>query len=299
MARGVDLSKYNGNCNLLEAKKSGVEFVILKAGSGASGEDPYWVINYKKAKKANLGVGAYWYLYATSVNSAIKEAKMFLKSLKGMQFDYPVYLDMEDKCQAKLGNKLRTDIAVAFCNTIEKEGYYVGIYSMKSWFDTNFDMNRLSKYDLWIARWGSNSHGYKGKENVGMWQYTNRGRWNGIPNTGEGGVDSNISYKNYPNIIKNAGLNNYRKVKNMNSKVNDTQYEEVNENDRIKPKVVLYYGEGDKDTAVLLAKLLGGLPVYKDDGTRTKKDFDIKYVGGPQQGKNRRESAKYAFNKYL
>lgn len=38
--------------------------------------------------------------------------------------------------------------------------------------------------------------------------------------------------------------------------------------------------------------------VNEDDGIRTKKDFDIKYVGGPQQGRNRRELSKYAFNKY-
>ncbi len=49
---GVDISKYNGRCNMDLAKESGLSFVILKAGSGYSGEDPYWVRNYNACKKA-------------------------------------------------------------------------------------------------------------------------------------------------------------------------------------------------------------------------------------------------------
>lgn len=66
--------------------------------------------------------------------------------------------------------------------------------------------------------------------------------------------------------------------------------------EKYRPPVVLYLNEGDKDVAILLGKLLD-LPVHRDDGTRTKENYDIKYVGG--QGKNRRETAKYVFNTYL
>lgn len=209
--RGVDISKYNGRCDFEVAKKSGLDFVIIKAGSGFSGEDPKWVEYYNKAKRAGLKVGAYWYCYATTIESARKEAKMFLHSLEGMKFDYPVYLDLEDlKCQGRLTKKGRTDIAVEFLSILEKKGYYVGIYSMKYWFDCKFDMERLSRFDIWIARWGSKSHGYVGKGLVGMWQYTNHGKWKGIGNTGEGGVDSNISFIDYPEIIVEGGFNGYR-----------------------------------------------------------------------------------------
>ena len=115
---GVDMSKYNGRCNMDLAKESGLSFVILKAGSGYSGEDPYWVRNYNACKKAGLGVGAYWYCYATNVDEALREADMFIHSLEGMEFDYPVYLDMEDKCQSRLGNDLRTRIAYAFMKRV-------------------------------------------------------------------------------------------------------------------------------------------------------------------------------------
>lgn len=210
---GVDISKYNGRCNMDLAKESGLSFVILKAGSGYSGEDPYWVRNYNACKKAGLGVGAYWYCYATNVDEALREADMFIHSLEGMEFDYPVYLDMEDKCQSRLGNDLRTRIAYAFMKRVESSGYYVGLYTMKSWLDNSFDMERLKEFDLWVARWSSRGHGYKGPGLVGMWQYTNRGHFKGIGTTSEGGSDANVAYIDYPTIIKKKGLNNYRKKK--------------------------------------------------------------------------------------
>nr|WP_314495669.1 glycoside hydrolase family 25 protein [uncultured Peptostreptococcus sp.] len=210
---GVDISKYNGRCNMDLAKESGLSFVILKAGSGYSGEDPYWVRNYNACKKAGLGVGAYWYCYATNVDEALREADMFIHSLEGMEFDYPVYLDMEDKCQSRLGNDLRTRIAYAFMKRVESSGYYVGLYTMKSWLDNSFDMERLKEFDLWVARWSSRGHGYKGPGLVGMWQYTNRGHFKGIGSTSEDGSDANVAYIDYPTIIKKKGLNNYRKKK--------------------------------------------------------------------------------------
>lgn len=209
---GIDISKYNGRCDMEAAKKAGVQFAVLKAGSGYSGEDPYWVKNYNSCKKAGLGVGAYWYCYATTVDEALKEADMFLHSLEGMQFDYPVYLDMEDKCQSRLGNDLRTRIAYAFMKRVESRGYYVGLYSMKSWLDNKFDMSRLKDFDLWVARWSSRHHGYNGPGLVGMWQYTNKAHFKGIGSTSEGGVDANVAYLDYPTIIKKNGLNNYVKV---------------------------------------------------------------------------------------
>ena len=208
---GIDISKYNGSCDMLAAKAEGIKFVIIKAGSSYSGQDPNWVKNYKACKKAGLGVGAYWYSYAVTVEEAKREADMFLDCLEGMQFDYPVYLDMEDKCQAKLSKELRTRIAKTFLKRVESAGYYVGLYSMKSWFDDYFNMEELKEFDLWIARWFSKTHGYNGPGLVGMWQYSNKAHFNGIGTTSEGGVDANLAYIEYPIIIKKKGLNNYKK----------------------------------------------------------------------------------------
>ena len=92
---GLDLSKHNGTIDFDEIKKNN-SFVILRAGYGTSTKDPKFEEYYKQAKAAGLKVGAYWYSYALNVNDAKTEAKKCLEVIKGKQFEYPIYIDMED-----------------------------------------------------------------------------------------------------------------------------------------------------------------------------------------------------------
>ncbi|MDY6066040.1 MAG: cell wall-binding repeat-containing protein [Finegoldia sp.] len=212
--KGVDLSRYNGNVNLDEAKrKNAVDFVILKAGSGVNPKDSgngfvnAFETNYKKAKKAGLNVGAYWYLYASNIEEAKEEANLFLEQLCGKQFEYPVFLDFEDPSQRGISKKTKTDMALAFMDILEKNGYYTGIYSSASWLNNEFETARLADYDKWVAHWGVEKPGIN--QDYGLWQTTNKAKVAGIPSTSEGGVDFNYSYKDYPAIIKAAHLNNF------------------------------------------------------------------------------------------
>lgn len=206
--QGADLSKFNRNVNMKLAKQNGMDFVILKAGSGYSGEDPKFQQNYNNAKAAGLNVGAYWYSYAVNVEEAKEEAVRFMKILGKKQFEYPVYLDFEDPSQRKIPKKTKTDMAIAFMSILEKNGFYTGLYSSGSWINNQFERERLKDYDIWIAHWHvTNPNCYT--PDYGMWQFTNKSKIKGVPDTGEGGVDMNYSYKNYPKIIKNAKLNNF------------------------------------------------------------------------------------------
>lgn len=206
--QGADISKYNGNVNMKLAKQNGMDFVILKAGSGYSGEDSKFQQNYRNAKAAGLNVGAYWYSYAMSVEEAKEEAVRFMKILGKKQFEYPVYLDFEDPSQRRIPTKTKTDMAIAFMSILEKNGYYTGLYSSGYWINNQFEKNRLKDYDIWIAHWHVTSPNCF-TQDYGMWQFTNKSKIKGVPDTGEGGVDMNYSYKNYPKIIKNAKLNNF------------------------------------------------------------------------------------------
>lgn len=206
--QGADISKYNGNVNMKLAKQNGMDFVILKAGSGYSGEDSKFQQNYRNAKAAGLNVGAYWYSYAMSVEEAKEEAVRFMKILGKKQFEYPVYLDFEDPSQRRIPTKTKTDMAIAFMSILEKNGYYTGLYSSGYWINNQFEKNRLKDYDIWIAHWHVTSPNCFTPD-YGMWQFTNKSKIKGVPDTGEGGVDMNYSYKNYPKIIKNAKLNNF------------------------------------------------------------------------------------------
>lgn len=206
--QGADLSKFNRNVDMKLAKKNGMDFVILKAGSGYSGEDPKFQQNYNNAKAAGLNVGAYWYSYAVNVEEAKEEAVRYMKILGKKQFEYPVYLDFEDPSQRKIPKETKTDMAIAFMSILEKNGFYTGLYSSGSWINNQFERERLKEYDIWIAHWHvTRPNCYT--PDYGMWQFTNKSKIKGVSDTGEGGVDMNYSYKNYPKIIKNAKLNNF------------------------------------------------------------------------------------------
>lgn len=206
MTNGIDVSKHQGNIDWNKVKKSGVKFAMLRAGYGRflSQKDPSFDKNYENAKKAGIAVGAYWYSYAKSIDDAKREADTFLKIIKGKQFEMPVAFDIEEKSQAQKGRAFVSSLIKAFCERVENAGYFVCIYASKSWFDNYIDDECKRLYDTWLARWGA-APDYNGK--IGMWQNSSSGRISGI----SGRCDTDIAYKDYPSIMKQYGLNGYKK----------------------------------------------------------------------------------------
>ena len=205
---GIDISKWQSGFNFDRAIDEGVKFVILR-GAYTVYKDTSFEAFYEACKARNLPVGVYLYSMATNVAEAKKEAEFLIKNvLAGKTFEYPIYMDVEDHTQRSLGKKLLTDIIVAFCETLEKAGYYVGIYSSASFFGTYMDESRLVNYDKWVAQWSTKCT-YTG--NYGMWQFggeTNQIRTNKIAGVT---CDQDYALKDYPSIIKNAGLNGFSK----------------------------------------------------------------------------------------
>lgn len=196
VAKGIDVSTFQGTIDWEKVKADGVKFAIIRGGYGRHGIDERFEQNYKNAKKAGVPVGVYHYSYATTVANAKEEAALVLSYLKGKQFEYPVVFDIEDETQRSLSKSLLTDITKAFCESVEKSGYYVCIYSSKAFLTSKLDMKKLSRYDVWVAQWNKTCT-YKG--DYGMWQYSDNGKVNGI----SGNVDLDNAYKDYPSIIKN------------------------------------------------------------------------------------------------
>ena len=206
MTKGIDVSKHQGAVDWKKVKKSGVDFVMIRAGYGKyeSQKDSMFEKNYSGAKAAGLSVGAYYYSYAKSKTDAKKEAELFLKYTNGKQFDMPLALDIEEKSQSDKGKAFVSDIVRTFCETLEKGGKYVSVYANKYWLDNFVDDDCKRRYDIWLAQW-TNKPSYKGA--YGMWQNSSSGSVNGIA----GRVDTDIAYKDYPKIIKGEGLNGYSK----------------------------------------------------------------------------------------
>lgn len=215
MKFGIDISRWQGDFNFSRAiKEDKIEFVIIKGGGGDDGlyVDSKFARNYKEAKKHGLPVGVYWFSKAVSVADAKKEAEYFINNcLKGKQFELPIYFDVETTDQARLGKKELTDIALAWLETVQSAGYWVGIYSYISYITDYLDDSRLQGYAHWVAQWAKECK-YVGKPGVfGMWQFG--GETNVIRSNKIAGqvVDQNYMLVDYPTLIKKANLNGFSK----------------------------------------------------------------------------------------
>lgn len=207
---GIDVSHWQGNFSFKKARAEGVKFAIIKAGGGDAGlyQDSKFNTYYEEAKSFGLGVGAYFFGQAFSVEQAQKEADKFISILKGKQFDYPVYYDVEAK-MLNQNKQALTDVICAFCDRVEKAGYFVGIYSSEAVFNSSVDDTRLARYAHWVAKWSANEpkmH-YSGKP--GMWQYGGEKNYLRSNRIASVVCDQDYCYVNYPAAIKNAGLNGY------------------------------------------------------------------------------------------
>ena len=205
MTYGIDVSKHQG---VIDWSKVKTDFAILRAGFGryTSQKDPLFERNYAGAKAAGIPVGAYWYSYAKSAEKAREEAKACLQVLQGKQFEFPIYFDIEDSTQGSLGKTVLTAMCEAFCDTLEKAGYFAGVYASTYWFTSKLDHARLvGKYTIWLADYRA---GYNKTLKRDMHQYTSNGHVDGI----SGRVDRNTCTRDFPGIIKKAGLNGFDKA---------------------------------------------------------------------------------------
>ena len=243
---GIDVSKWQGNFDFAAAKEQGVKFVILR-GAYHKTKDTKFEQFYTSCKSLNLPVGVYQYSMARTVAEAKAEAEyLYQNCLKGKRFEYPIYIDIEDKTQLALPKKLLTDIAVAWCECLEAKGFYVGIYAGQYQFRDNMDDSRLKSYSHWIPQWGAKCT-YDDNSVLDMWQFG--GEVNKLRSNVIAGVvtDQNYAYKDFPAIIKAKKLNGYnssatvQKVPASNASTPQTVFKE---GDRITLKSGAKYSNG-------------------------------------------------------
>lgn len=203
--KGIDVSEHQGNINWSHVKCDGIQFAIIRAGYGKElfQKDKQFENNYAGCKSNSVPCGVYWYSYAKTVEEAKKEAQTCLQVIAGKTLEYPVYFDLEEPSQFALGMKVCSDIVQAFCDEIEKAGYFAGLYCSTYYLNKYISDSVRKKYTLWVAEYNSVCN-YTGQH--GMWQKSSKGSVYGI----NGNVDMDECYIDYPTIIKNAGLNGFK-----------------------------------------------------------------------------------------
>ena len=172
--KGVDISYCQQNIDCSALKSVGVKFAIIRAGIGTR-TDSLLDTHVRGCAENGIAYGFYWYSVASSVQAAKAEAAACLKAIE--KYDrpkYPVFFDMEEQSQIdKLDSKTRTDMALAFCEEIERGGYPAGVYANPSWLECYYEKDRIvGKYDIWLAHW-TNDPSYPSKYDYGqtMWQW--------------------------------------------------------------------------------------------------------------------------------
>lgn len=197
---GIDVSEWQGNINW-GAVKTAKYFAIIRAGWGSGGVDKFYQQNYNGAKAAGVKLGAYLYSYANSVGDAQAEANHFISLLRGKQFEWPVYYDIEEGSIFNRG--IQNDIARSFCSILEANRFYCGIYSSASRLNSQFAADVKQKYSIWVAHWGVPAPSYYGTYHI--WQ---RSESEGCPGIA-GNVDQDIGYIDFEPVMKKAHLNGY------------------------------------------------------------------------------------------
>lgn len=195
---GIDVSKYQGKIDWEKVAADGVEFVFLRLGlrgyeSGKLVEDETFQANIQGALAHGIKVGVYFFSQAITVEEAVEEANFVLERIAPYQINCPVVFDVEKVGDSsarmnQLTAQERTDVTIAFLDTIEAAGYKSMFYHNMETALILLELERLQNYDRWFAYYGEElyyPYAY------GVWQYSEKGSVAGI----KGEVDMNIAFE--------------------------------------------------------------------------------------------------------
>ena len=206
--KGIDVSSWNGTINWKTVSNYGMGFAILRITEKGNKVDSTFEANYKGCIDNKIPVGVYKYSYATNVSEIRYEANVVVKTMNKRKLDYPVFLDIEDKCQENLSKDLMLKMIKAFRSIIVKAGYKFGIYCSYSWYQNKLPED-AKKYDCWVANYpkpqldnGTLQERLRVPASTGVigWQYSPKSVIPGIPTK----TDRSVFYKDYSKSSTNS-----------------------------------------------------------------------------------------------
>lgn len=198
---GIDVSSYQGSINWNSVANDGISFAFLRIGGqyyrqeGGFYKDNYFEKNYTGAQNAGLDTGVYFFSQAITPEEAREEALWVVAQLKGRGLQLPIVYDLEDPADdsrfhlANLNRQQVTELCLAFCETIEANGYDAMVYTNPDWIWNRLYLDQLSSYPLWLAHYTSAALP-SASDNWKAWQYTSSGSVKGI----NGKVDMNVMW---------------------------------------------------------------------------------------------------------
>jgi lysozyme len=171
---GIDVSKWNGAWEATKSKTAGAAFVFIKS-SQATYTDPFFVVNWQKAKDAGLLRGAYHYLDYTKPGA--EQANYFLDLLGNDPGELPPTVDFEQQRSDNNGAAARVTLR-EFTEQMKTRGKLPILYTAPGfWLQYGDTTSYWNQFPLWVAHYTTG-----GVPRVPapwtswlFWQYTSKG----------------------------------------------------------------------------------------------------------------------------
>ena len=177
---GIDVSHHQGKIEWEKVKKwknKKLDFVYIKATEGATYIDKTYKTNIKEAKENDFLVGSYHYFRTTS--SIENQFQNFIKTIDKSEQDLIPLIDVEEK--TNWTNKEFHKNFKAFLNMVENYfGQKPMIYTVNSFYNLNLS-GKYKEYHFLIGRYGENAPNMRDKTSWTIWQFSETGKVEGIP----------------------------------------------------------------------------------------------------------------------
>lgn len=177
--QGIDVSKHQGTINWqVVARDKNIQFVYIKATEGASVVDKRYVRNLREAREAGLKVGSYHFF--RGYKSPEEQFALFRRYVKKEEQDLLPMVDVEELGNRHVDRKRLQSSLSQFMELIKKEyGHYPLLYSQYRFYNQML-APEFNKYYIFMARYGNRKPHLKGGGKYNVWQYTEKGKIEGI-----------------------------------------------------------------------------------------------------------------------
>ena len=252
VVHGIDVSEYQKDIRWKKVKSSGADFVFIRAGyrsaeTGELKEDPSFAENIRKADKAGLMCGAYFFSQALNGKEAVEEAEYLLRLVKRYDIEMPLVIDYELYNGGRLQQAVEAgempaasmyhDVVLAFCRRVEKDGYESAVYANYDMLTNYMDSTLLDEEAvIWAAQYGGTCDV---KGDYLYWQCAEDAAIGGI----EGGVDHDIWYMEPGRVYSTRASGKKDAVSIGDCKVEFDKNSYKLKNHRAKPEVTVTCGD--------------------------------------------------------
>lgn len=176
----IDVSHHQGDIDWVKASKE-VSLAVIRTQYGTSTIDRNYIQNINGCKQNNIPFGVYIYVTYKNKAEALNQAKDFYNRAKPFNPLFYV-VDVEEQTCSSVESLIES--TQTFINYLKSQGVKVGFYTGHHFYKP-YKMDTINNYDfLWIPRYGTTKPNFK----CDIWQYTDKGKINGI----KGNVDMNV-----------------------------------------------------------------------------------------------------------